>query len=147
MSSPRSPRPPGPDYEPQEVAGRQKNTKPVRATILIVEDEQQIRDLMKAVLEVDGYAVIAARDGIEGLQRYRENKDRVDLVVTDSTMPGMNGPEMIEKILAITPDAKVILASGSVAEKQTDEFTRAVWLQKPYSARELKEAVRRLCES
>lgn len=120
---------------------------PKRPMVLVVEDEQQIRDLMKAVLEVAGYSVITATNGAEGLEVYKEKKDQVEVVVTDWAMPEMNGPDMVRHIQAISPAAKVIIASGSIVhDQQANGPSGASWLQKPYSARELKEAVARLCD-
>lgn len=119
---------------------------PQKAVILVVEDEFAMRELMKAYLEVEGFLVITAANGVDGLQTYKENKDRVRIVVTDLDMPAMNGSDMIRQIFEITPAMKVIVASGhgfSYARANvSSNDTRC--LQKPYTGRELQEAVQLL---
>jgi len=108
-----------------------------KAVILVVEDELPMRELMKTFLEVEGFDVITAADGLEGLRRYEENKDQVCVVVTDLDMPSMNGSDMIRQIFKITPAMKVIVASG----KRWGDATVTRCLQKPYTGRELTDAV------
>src|SRR3954465_11010266 len=108
-----------------------------KTTILVVEDEPDMRDFMKTCLEIEGFDVITAANGLDGLQRYKEKKDQVQLVVTDLDMPAMSGSDMIRQIFDIPPAMKVIVASGSV-----NEMNRTACLQKPYSTRELAQAVR-----
>ena len=96
-----------------------------------------MRELMKTCLEVEGFDVITAADGLEGLRRYEENKDQVQVVVTDLDMPSMNGSDMIRQIFKITPAVKVIVASG----KGWSDAKVTRCLQKPYSRRELTDAV------
>jgi CheY-like chemotaxis protein len=117
------------------------NAEKKRPGILVVEDETDIRELMKASLEFDGFDVITAGNGLEGLRRYKENQDRVRVVVTDLDMPTMNGVDMIRQISKITPGVKVIVASGHIGSERLP-VTRC--LQKPYTARELREAVQQL---
>jgi CheY-like chemotaxis protein len=109
-----------------------------RAAILVVEDDLDTRELMQACLEVEGFDVITAADGLEGLSRFKENMGRVHVVVTDLDMPAMNGAEMIRQIFKITPSMKVLVASGQIAGS---EPPRTFSLQKPYTARELTKAV------
>src|SRR4051812_2914 len=103
-----------------------------RATILIVEDDLAMREFMKTCLEIEGYDVITAADGQDGLQRYKENRDQVEVVVTDLEMPTMNGSDMIRHIFEITPAMKVVVASG---ERAACGEQVASCLQKPYTAR------------
>ena len=114
--------------------------------ILMVDDELAICELMKARLEIEGFEVITAANGLDGLQRYQENKDRVEIVITDLDMPAMNGVDMIQHIVKITPTMKVIVASASSRTYASEEEAgiKASCLQKPYTARELTEAVHQL---
>jgi DNA-binding NtrC family response regulator len=109
-----------------------------KAAILVVEDDLDIRELMQTCLEIQGFDVITAANGMEGLSRYKENLGRVHVVVTDLDMPAMNGAEMIQHIFKITPAMKVLVASGQIAGS---EPPRTSCLQKPYTARELADAV------
>ena len=81
-------------------------------TILLAEDEEAVRKLTKIVLEEFGYTVIEASDGQEAVSKFMENKDRIDLFLTDIVMPGMNGREAYERIKKIKPGLKVLFASG-----------------------------------
>jgi len=81
-------------------------------TILLAEDEESVRKLAKTVLEEFGYTVIEASDGQEAVSRFMENKDRIDLFLTDIVMPVMNGREAYERIKKIKPGLKVLFASG-----------------------------------
>jgi sigma-B regulation protein RsbU (phosphoserine phosphatase) len=116
-----------------------------RAVILMVDDEPAIRELMKLRLEDAGFEVITAVDGRDGLERYKENKDLVQVVVTDLEMPTMSGADMLRQIFKITPAMKVIVASGQLGDPQFEELcTSAPAIHKPYTARELTDAVRML---
>lgn len=81
-------------------------------TILLAEDEEAVRALTKTVLEEFGYTVIEASDGEEAVSKFMENKDRIDLFLSDIVMPGMNGREAYERIKKIKPKLKVLFASG-----------------------------------
>lgn len=81
-------------------------------TILLAEDEEAVRKLTKIVLEEFGYTVIEASDGQEAVSQFMENKDRIDLFLSDIVMPGMNGREAYERIKKIKPKVKVLFASG-----------------------------------
>lgn len=85
-------------------------------TILVAEDEESVRRLMKEVLEEDGYKVIEAADGEEAVNKFMENKDKIDLLLLDIVMPKMNGKEVYERIKKIKPDIKLLMASGYPAD-------------------------------
>jgi two-component system cell cycle sensor histidine kinase/response regulator CckA len=112
-----------------------------RAGILVVEDDLDLRDLMKASLEMDGFDVITAANGLEGLRRYKENRHRIRIVVTDLDMPTMNGSDMIRHILKMTPSVKVLVASG---RSQLERSSPMPCLQKPYTSHDLRLAVEQL---
>jgi signal transduction histidine kinase/CheY-like chemotaxis protein len=81
-------------------------------TILLVEDEESVRKLLKHLLSVTGYQVLEAKDGGEALDIFQQNSASVDLLLTDVMMPGMNGRELAEEAMAIKPELKVIYMSG-----------------------------------
>jgi DNA-binding NtrC family response regulator len=117
-----------------------------KGMILVVDDEPTMCELMKAYLENEGFDVITASNGIDGLNRFEEHKGEVRMVVTDLDMPAMNGSDMIRQMYRIAPTVKVIVASGQsllyVMANEPREGTSC--LQKPYTARELTDAVRLL---
>ncbi|RMG69290.1 MAG: hybrid sensor histidine kinase/response regulator, partial [Nitrospirae bacterium] len=81
-------------------------------TILVVDDEQEIRELVVDLLEPLGYRIIQASDGNEAIERFRQMKDEIDLVVLDMIMPRMSGTEVFQRLKNIDENVKIIIASG-----------------------------------
>lgn len=113
--------------------------KPKR-TILCVDDNEQSLSIRKVMLETRGYHVVACSGGEEALERFM--KGGVDLVLTDLTMPGLDGSKLIEEIKKLSPQTPAILLSGKV--KMYDRDTKAdVFLPKGmYAPVELLERIR-----
>jgi len=116
------------------------------ARILLIDDEDQTRRMLRQVLERAGYEVIEARDGEEGVRYYYAHP--TDLVITDVLMPGTRGLDAIVELRAKVPDTKIIAISGggylgdlSFLDAAKQVGARSV-LQKPFELRELLEAVR-----
>ena len=101
---------------PAPLTSHGKETLPLpcrgNETVLLVEDEPGLRYLIPRLLESAGYRVLVAADGEEALRVYRDNADDVALVLTDVVMPGMGGRELVERLTAIWPAAKVLYMSG-----------------------------------
>ena len=81
-------------------------------TVLIVEDDDSLRDIARAVLERLGYKVLAARDGQQALELARSHPDTIHLVLTDVVMPKMSGREVAKEVTSVHPEAKVLYMSG-----------------------------------
>jgi two-component system cell cycle sensor histidine kinase/response regulator CckA len=81
-------------------------------TILLVDDEPVVSWFAARVLGRHGYAVILAKDGLEGLHFFHERRDQIDMVITDVRMPGMTGPEMVEAMRRDRPHICVLFLSG-----------------------------------
>jgi PAS domain S-box-containing protein len=115
-------------------------------TILVVEDERDLRDLVTRVLRHEGYRVFEAVDGHSALKIWDEYKKQINLLFTDVIMPGgLNGRELAEKIWADAPSLKVIFSSGYGAETLGKDFKldpKFNYLQKPYEPRVLAKVVR-----
>jgi CheY-like chemotaxis protein len=115
-------------------------------TILVVEDDRAIRYLLTRVLEAIGYLVIACEDGTHGMAVASAEIHRIDAVITDSRMPGMEGRELLARIRALRAELPVLVVSGSVEDGAVraaeDPFT--VRLCKPVSPDRLKLELRRL---
>jgi signal transduction histidine kinase len=108
--------------------------------ILLIEDEEAVRELTKTSLENFGYRVVAASNGVQGLARFAENRDRVRVVVTDTEMPEMRGLEAVRAMKEQRPELPVIIASGSehsAEESRWIETERMTHLGKPYGLRQL----------
>jgi len=117
---------------------------PESGFVLLVEDEDSLRHLARAMLENFGFRVIAAKDGVEAAEIFRRRRDEVLLAVCDLTMPRMNGWETLEALRKTRPDLPAVLVSGYDEGQVMAEGHAAsvqVFLQKPYSMAELKAAV------
>ncbi len=113
-------------------------------SILLVDDEEAIRDLGRRILEAFGYRVLLAKDGSEALEIYRENKDRISLVILDLIMPVMEGRQCLEEILKINPEARIIVASGYALDGKTKEVINSGargFVSKPYELRQFLRTV------
>jgi len=84
----------------------------IKATILVVEDEEEIRNLLREMLEHLGYEVIIAETGIKALRLFDKYKDKINLIITDVVMPQISGKELVEKIKKEYPEIKVLYMSG-----------------------------------
>jgi two-component system cell cycle sensor histidine kinase/response regulator CckA len=130
---------PAPEAEPA--------SEPGRGTILLVEDESAVRAVLARFLRRAGYQVLEARDGIQGLERFRTGGHRVDAVVTDVIMPRMSGPRMVRELVRDAPELPVLYVSGFTENEALDleqrDAGRYAFLSKPLAPDEL---MRRLAE-
>jgi CheY-like chemotaxis protein len=119
-------------------------------TVLIVDDEPPIRDVMRAMLSFRGYQVVEAVDGEEALERLRTLPGRIDLVLLDLQMPRMNGWDTMDKMKQTCPELPVLLLSGGVSDPPGDgsALSRSAGvLRKPFASSELLRAVRRVLDA
>jgi two-component system, cell cycle sensor histidine kinase and response regulator CckA len=115
-------------------------------TILLVEDEPPVRNLVRNSLERYGYSVVEAESGASALEVWPQHKDSIDLLLTDMVMPdGMTGKELADRLRAEKPALKVIFTSGygpDVLGKDLASSDGSNFLQKPYHPRKLAQTVR-----
>ena len=115
-------------------------------TILVVEDEPALRELVLEILQQYGYKTIEAANGVRALEIWEQRKDELDLVLTDVMMPdGVSGRDLAEKIHAHDPDMKVIYTSGYPMDVLGRDFFQkdgVIFLQKPYHPQTLAKTVR-----
>jgi CheY-like chemotaxis protein len=119
-------------------------------TILLVEDDNSVRDLAQRVLEMRGYKILPARDGADALRIASVADEQIDLVVTDVVMPGMNGREFVEALRGRTPGIPVLYMSGYtdddiIRRGLTDRSV--AFLQKPFNAKSLARLVRSVLDA
>jgi PAS domain S-box-containing protein len=113
-------------------------------TILVVDDEDMVRRVAQASLEIRGFQVVMASNGMEAIREVRKN-DRIGVVLLDLTMPVMGGEEAIDKLLNERPGIKVIVSTGYDQREAIARFSAkpvAGFLQKPYTSRQLAEKVK-----
>ncbi|MFC1477180.1 PAS domain S-box protein [candidate division KSB1 bacterium] len=111
-----------------------------KATLLVIDDEENVRNILKQQLESFGYTVITAEDGNSGLKTYKKNRNKIDLVLLDMIMPNMAGKETYGKLRKLNPDVKVLLSSGYSHDDKTEEILREGvigFVQKPFRMNEL----------
>jgi CheY-like chemotaxis protein len=120
-------------------------------TVLIVDDEEIPRNLLCDVLRSLGYTTLPAASGEEGIEILRYAPEKVDLVIVDRVMPGMNGVESLARLRAIRPALRTILCSGtSEAERSPSGFVPHGFddfLQKPYERETLARTVRSVLDA
>ena len=110
-----------------------------KETVLFADDEELIRDLGRQVMEMHGYTVFLAEDGMRAIELFRSNRETIDLVVLDLTMPKRSGMEVLRAIREIDPGARILLSSGSTPAELVPGTT---FLPKPYRAEMLAKAIR-----
>lgn len=120
------------------------------ATVLVVEDEEIVRDLVCEVLRGEGYQVAGAEGGAEALRLMREELRAVDLLISDLVMPEMDGSEVARRVREISPLARVLFVSGysesDIADYGLGELKFEV-LQKPFAPDVLVRKVREILDS
>jgi CheY-like chemotaxis protein len=121
-----------------------------RETVLLVDDEQVLAKLGERILEGLGYRVISASDGSMAIELARAYGDPIDLILSDVIMPGLSGPEVVEAVLQLHPEAAVLYASGYTADAISDRrgLPEGVELiEKPFTAAELASRVRSVLDA
>ncbi|MBX7257902.1 MAG: PAS domain S-box protein [Candidatus Hydrogenedentes bacterium] len=119
-------------------------------TVLVVDDEQLIRALVRDILETSGYTVIDACTGEEGVLTYEQHRDKIDLIIMDMVMPGMGGAEALKQILAHDPNARCIVSSGYSTERYSGgllDGRNVRFVAKPFHTAALISTVRTLLDS
>ncbi len=142
------------DRGPQVLAEKATEDQVKSANILVMDDDEQIREMSREMISSLGHQVILVKDGEEAIhtyEKYRSQKDRIDIVIMDLTVPGgMGGKEAVQKIIKMDPQAKIIVTSGYsndsiLANYQDYGFCAAI--VKPFLLTELSQALHRaLCE-
>jgi PAS domain S-box-containing protein len=134
---------------PERATPREQVRPGGRETVLFVEDEVALRDLMHRVLAKGGYTVLAAGDGLEALALVEAHPSRIDVVVTDVVMPRMSGPELATRLRARDPGIRLLYVSGYTADQlrsQTDLGADATLLAKPFTSDGLLRKVREVLD-
>jgi len=115
-----------------------------RETVLLVEDEDMVRDLGVRLLERNGYCVLSASNGTDALRQIEAHSGPVHLLITDVVMPGMDGPELARRIGPLRPETRVLYISGYAhsAQEERGGMVPESILRKPFSEEHLARKVR-----
>lgn len=118
-------------------------------TILVVDDEQQVRTITELMLSSFGFNVLTAEDGAAGVQLFEAEAERIDLVLMDLTMPRMSGEQASREMRRRKPDVRIVLTSGynesAAIDKQRSDGPTA-FLQKPFELETLLTVVQQALE-
>ena len=120
-----------------------------RERILVVDDEELLRMVMKAVLAYRGYHVAEAEDGVDAVEKYAKASPKFDLVLMDMHMPRLNGHDALVKIREIDPRARAVMLSGGLHDGASDSVTGlegVSFLHKPFENQELIRLVRQMLD-
>ncbi len=112
--------------------------------ILVVDDEDSIREITKTSLETYNYQAMTAKDGIEAIAIYAEHREKISVVLTDIVMPSMDGITTIRTLQKINPGVKIIAVSGLAAKDKinaTSKMGVKAFLAKPYTAQQLLQTI------
>ena len=118
-------------------------------TVLLVDDEEIVIGVGRQMLEKLGFSVLTATSGKEALDIYRDNKDRIGLVVLDMIMPGMGAGDTYDALQAFDPSIKVLLSSGYGVDQQTSEIMQRGckgFIQKPFNMQVLSEKIQEVLQ-
>lgn len=117
--------------------------------ILVVEDEEMVRNLTRSVLEEAGYRVLTASNGDEALELALRHGDSIHLILADVILPGAGGPEIVERARPLVPGLRVLFMSGyaeDLISHQGTDFDMPQFLQKPFTPTELVTKVREILD-
>jgi len=120
-----------------------------RGAILLVDDEEIVLDVGVQLLKALGYKVLEAKGGREAVEIYRENKDKINMVLLDMVMPDMGGGEVYDKMKEINPDIKVLLSSGYSIDGRAEEILKRGcngFIQKPFNMKGISEKIREILD-
>jgi len=116
-------------------------------TVLVVDDEEVVRRVVKSMLERHGYKALLAEDGLQAVEILEQMRDEIALIILDLTMPVMNGEEALRRLKLINPDVPILLSSGYNEMEAIQRFAGkglAGFIQKPYTSARLAEKLRSL---
>jgi CheY-like chemotaxis protein len=136
---------PAGERRPRDIPDRMRGTE----TLLLVEDDERTRNLMRRVLEAKGYRVLEAGEPRDALLRSAQHAGRIDLLVTDVVLPEMSGGEMADRLTGLRPGLRVLLLSGHTGETLLSYGVvpeRYEFLQKPFTPTDLARKVREVLD-
>ena len=131
--------------QPTPLVDRRSDFPGGDETILVVEDEEMLRGLVREVLTRSGYTVLEAADGEEGIAQYIKSRSSIDLVLLDLGLPKRSGDSVFTELKKMNPDVRVVFSTGYVKKEKSSELRELGALgvvHKPYAVDELMSVVR-----
>jgi len=131
-----------PNIEQYEIESG--DSSPEGKTILLIDDEPMVTDICEMMIKRLGHKVLKAHSGFEGIEMFMANKSRIDLIISDFNMPGMNGQEVVNMLRIMGHGVKVLLSSGGMSAAAEDEVIINGFngfLKKPYSMATLSNKI------
>src|SRR6266550_5077956 len=119
-------------------------SEPYQTVILVADDEVIVRNLVTILMQLEGYLVISAADGQEGLELSRKYAGKIDLVITDMEMPRLNGSDLCAHLIEERPGIKVIVMSGQDIAEIVNQNIHLHFLPKPFDGETIKKRVREI---
>lgn len=116
-------------------------------TLLIIDDETAFVEITKILLNLAGYEVLTAQNGVEGIDVFNLNIDKISMIICDLNMPKMGGHTLIHSLLAIKPEIKILIISGSIVDADIPTFLepkKLEFLRKPFLNDSLLETLHRM---
>lgn len=132
------------------VNTNKEDTRGGHETILVIEDEESLLDMIDALLSFNGYTVLSAHDGQEGIEVFTNHRQKIAVVISDLGLPKLGGEEVYQRIRAIDPLAKIIIASGYIDPKVRETLSKIgvkQFIQKPYTSDEILRNVRSVIDN
>jgi two-component system cell cycle sensor histidine kinase/response regulator CckA len=136
---------PATEKEVQEIAKVVDGLAMGTETVLLVDDEEDIRQVGRELLEAMGYEVMLAKDGQEAIELYKKACNSIDIVLLDMVMPNMGGGQAYDRMKEINPDVKVLLSSGYSIDGEAAEILERGcdgFIQKPFGMKQLSGRIR-----
>jgi PAS domain S-box-containing protein len=140
-----------PDFE-QEISEIERTPEKIQGkeTILIVDDENTVRSIVKDLLHKFGYQTLSASSGEEAIEIFRRREQEIDLVILDLSMPGMGGQKCLKQLLRINHKLNIIISSGYLYSgdvRETLQWGAAAYIEKPYKLKDILLIVRQVLDS
>jgi len=135
------------------VRSRGRGTTPLPTgteRILLVDDDEDLTEMNRSMLERLGYTVTALTSSVETLKRFRQEPDSFDLLISDKTMPNLTGTELAQKILAIRPEMPIVLCTGYselINAEKAKELGIRDYIMKPVIKREFARIIRKVLDN
>ncbi|MFA5834027.1 MAG: response regulator [Bacteroidota bacterium] len=126
---------------------RRTSTISKAKTLLIIDDELSFVEVTKILMEIAGYKVLTAYDGLEGITAFKKNLETVDVIICDLNMPKLGGHKAIHSFLSLKPTIKILVISGSIMEEDIPTYLepgKIEFLRKPFLTDTLLETISHL---